>query len=242
MKNEPNTKRLKMEARCLLEGRHGRLAGITAILILADLVLNLLVTAAYPNSSSTLSMILILCLGMLVNVIYYILLAGFYRIILNLCRDLPFRWTDLFWAFREHPEPVAIFGAVQYLLTFAFAQVCYWFAEGVIITVSSSGTLGSFLTDIVLFVISLVLFAYIEIAMSMFLYIHADDPWINFRETLSKAWALLSGLRWRYLYMQLSFLVIYALGFLSFGIGFLFTRPYVRTTEALFYLDISDQA
>ncbi len=233
-----DTKQLKLEARCALTGKHRSLALITLLITALDFALSMLASAASPSGTGAFSLIIYICCSLLVEIVFYILLAGMYHIYLNLCRDNPFRWTDLFSAFREHPEPVAIYAVLQYFLTFAFTQICSWFLSCLLALIFNR-EIGSFLLSLFVTAVVVVIYAYLKISFSMVLFVHADMPWLSFSGMLRTDWQMISGVRLRYLYLQITFIGMYLLALLSFGIGFLFVRPYIRTAEGLFYRKIS---
>ncbi len=238
--NRTVSKQLKLEARCALKGKHGKLALIALLMTALNFVLGMLAMAATPGGSAILGMIIYIAFSLLVEVVYYILLAGLCRIYLDLCRDNPFKWTDLFSGFREHPEPVAIFAVFQYFLSFSFSQIGYWFLSCLFALIRYKEA-GSFVLSLLITAVVAVTYIFLEISLSMVMFVHASDPWLSFREMLQDAWHLISGERLTFLWLQISFIGMYALGILSFGIGFLFVRPYTRTAECLFYRKISGQ-
>ncbi len=241
MKNQLQAKRLKEEARCALTGRHAILALVTLLVYVLNIILNILAVSASPSSSGMLSTILMMCFSLLVNIIYYILLSGQYKIYLNLCRDNPFKWTDLFAGFREHPEPVAVFGVLQYVISFMLTQICSWFIAAASTLLFVGEGVWALLISAVCAAAAVAVYIFVEISLSMVLFIHAGNPWLTFTEMIQKGWQLMHGRRVRYFYLQLSFIGLYALGILSFGIGLLFVRPYMLTAEGMFYRKISGQ-
>lgn len=235
---KPVTKEIKCYARCVLSGQHGRLAGITALLTVLNLALTILATEAAPGGSSILSVILYFGCSILVNIVYYILLAGLYRIYLNICSNRPYKWKDLFSAFTEHPEPVAIYSVLQYVLTYTMTALGIWWLNGALQWYFYIEEVNILLRTAIL-LIALVLYVFIKISLSMVLFVHADSPYKSFREMMEEGWKLMDGMRLRFFTMWLSFIGMYFLCILSFGIGFLFVDPYLYTTEGYFYKKIS---
>ncbi len=233
-----NIRNLKKQARCALVGRHASLAGVTILITVLNLALNMLASSAAPGGSSVFSILLSLLAGVLIDIVYYILLSGVFKIYLNLCRDNPYKWSDMFNAFKEHPEPVAIFAIVEYFLRFTLSQTLSLLTVSVF-TLSLGGSVSLVVGSSVMALVVIVLYVYLQISLSMVLFVHADEPWLSFGELIHRGWNLMKGKRRGYLYMQLSFLGMYALEVCSLGIGTFFVQPYIRTTEGLFYRKIS---
>lgn len=76
------------------------------------------------------------------------------------------------------------------------------------------------------------------IAYSMTPYIIADNPELTATEALDKSQEMMSGNKWRYFCLLLSFIGWYILSAFTFGIGILFLYPYINTTIANFYVEI----
>ncbi|MCC8051709.1 MAG: DUF975 family protein [Clostridiales bacterium] len=236
----PVIKEIKCYARCVLNGQHAVLAGVTLLLTALNLVLSYLALMASPSGTGILSMIIYFGCSIVVNIIYYILLAGLYRIYLDICNNHPFRWTDLFSMFTEHPEPVAIYSVLQFIVTYVFVQIGFWWLECILnLLFYGEISINNVLFATAVLLIAVVLFVAVEISFSMTLFVHANDPDLSFKDMMSESWHLMSGMRLRYLHMQLSFIGLYLLGLLSFGIGLLFVNPYVYTTSGYFYKKIS---
>ncbi|MCC8102803.1 MAG: DUF975 family protein [Clostridiales bacterium] len=235
---KPDTKELKWYARSVLNGKHASLAGITLLLTALNLLLGFLSLEAAPYSSTILGILLYFGCSILVNMICYILLAGLYGIYLDICNNRSYRWTDLFSGFTRHPEPVAIYSLVQYALAYICTQIgVWWLSEA--LNLLFYGDIGSFLPATIVAVVAVILYVFLKISLSMVLFVHADNPDLSFRDMLKEGWQLMNGYRLRFFYLGLSFIGLILLGFLSFGIGFLFVEPYIYTTEGYFYKKLS---
>ncbi|MCC8046414.1 MAG: DUF975 family protein [Clostridiales bacterium] len=231
---KPVTKEIKCYARCVLTGKHASLAGITLLLEALNLLLSALALQAAPYESGVISTLLYFGCSILVNIIYYILLAGLYGIYLDIVNNRSYRWKDLFSAFTEHPEPVAIFSVIQYVLSYVLMQVAVWWLS-IVINWAFYGEAANLIISTAVLVLTMVLYVYLQISFAMVLFIRATDPWQSFGEMMKKGWQLMDGRRSRYFTMMLSFIGMYLLSLLSFGIGFLFVNPYMFTTEGYFY-------
>jgi len=233
----PVTKEIKCYARCVLTGKHASLAGITLLVAALNLLLSYLALQAAPYDSGAINIILYFGCSILVNMIYYILLAGLYDIYLDIVNNRSYTWKNLFYAFTEHPEPVAIYSLIQYALYYVFTQVVVWWLA-VVINWIFYGEAKNLIISTAVLLIAVILFLYIQISFAMVLFVHADDPDKSFTEMIMEGWQLMGGMRPRYFTMMLSFIGMYLLGVLSLGIGFLFINPYVFATKGYFYKTI----
>lgn len=70
-------------------------------------------------------------------------------------------------------------------------------------------------------------------------YVMAENPGLTAREALRESKRLMDGNRFRLFCLELSFIGWIVLGILTFGIALLWIVPYMQTTLAAFYRDIS---
>lgn len=239
--DKPNTKELKCLARGALMNRHARLAGVTLLINVLNLLLIFLVAEAVPYRHSLLSVVLYYAGSLVGNMVYYILLAGLYRIYLNVSRGLEFRWSDLFSVFRDHPEPVALYSVLQFFLATVFTECCIWYMNLVIGNLYYQEQ-HNLLIGLLLLIVVAAIFIWLEISLSMVLFIFADSPRLSCQKLIRTSRLIMTGLRWRYFCLRLSFIGMYLLGILSLGIGFLFVEPYVGTAEAMFYEKLATES
>lgn len=72
-------------------------------------------------------------------------------------------------------------------------------------------------------------------------YILAEDPTLSTQEAFDRTKQLTAGQKLDIFILDLSFIGWYFLGMLLLGIGIYFVYPYIRSTNALLYLSLSDQ-
>lgn len=87
-------------------------------------------------------------------------------------------------------------------------------------------------------VLYLIIMVIVTIAFSQVYFIMLDYPEMNAMEIIKYGFKIMKGSWGRYLYMMLSFIPWYILMFLTCGISYLFTYPYMRATKANFYMDL----
>lgn len=77
---------------------------------------------------------------------------------------------------------------------------------------------------------------------SMSFYILADNPEVGVRNALTLSKQMMSGFKWKYFVLQLSFIGWSLLACLTLGIGFLWLSPYMQISIANFYDDVKESA
>ena len=77
-----------------------------------------------------------------------------------------------------------------------------------------------------------------SISYSQTSYILNDNPMLAYDRAIERSMAMMEGHKWEYFCLAISFIGWYLLGILTLCIGFLWIRPYVSKTLALFYEDL----
>lgn len=236
---KPKIRELKSQARLLLNGKYSFLALVTAFMAFANVGLNYLLVHAIPAAPGILGLVLYLATLVLCNMVYFILQAGMVRLYLNLVRGSSFRFSDLFSAFSNRPEPIAVYAIVQLLLqtglSYCFDRLLEafrYFAHGAAV-------------PLIPFIVILLLGAaliWVMLHFSLVVFLHCDEPWKPTRRLLVESWVLISGNMGRQFYLLLSFIGVGILCLISFGIGLLFAFPYLHVTQTLFYLNVLQNA
>jgi uncharacterized membrane protein len=75
-------------------------------------------------------------------------------------------------------------------------------------------------------------------AYAMTPYIIAEDPEIDAMAAIAKSQEMMRGHKMELFMLQFSFIGWYLLAGLTFGVGFIFLLPYVKTAEANFYVEL----
>lgn len=75
-------------------------------------------------------------------------------------------------------------------------------------------------------------------AYAMTPYIIAEDPEIDAMAAIAKSQEMMRGHKMELFILQFSFIGWYLLAALTFGVGFVFLLPYVKTAEANFYVEL----
>jgi len=80
-----------------------------------------------------------------------------------------------------------------------------------------------------------------SMAYSMSWFILSDNPEIGGNEAITKSRKLMNGHKMEYFILQLSWILHYLLGFITFGIYFIWLMPKVSQTNYNFYLELKAQ-
>ncbi|MDY0294517.1 MAG: DUF975 family protein [Acholeplasmataceae bacterium] len=75
-------------------------------------------------------------------------------------------------------------------------------------------------------------------AYAMTPFIIAEDPEIDAMAAIAKSQEMMRGHKMELFILQFSFIGWYLLAALTFGVGFIFLLPYVKTAEANFYVEL----
>lgn len=229
-------RKLKSQARGLLEGNHASLALATFLMSLANLLLLYILSSVFPSTGSGFSFILNLACSILMNMIYFLLLAGLHLIYLQLVRGYTFRLNDLTFAFSHHPEPVAILAVAEFLLQEIPANLISWS----LYRLFYAKELASLPLYVLLLAAAAILMVWIDQLFSVTLFVYCDAPHWSVVQIIKESWRLLRGNLIRLLLLKLSFIGMGLLCILSLGIGVLFVQPYLYTTQGLFYLKLRE--
>lgn len=216
---------LKHSARQLLTGNYGSLAVTAILLACTNFFLSYVSLLAVPAIGGWLGLVLDFASLAITNMVYTLLLAGMYRLYFQLSEHQPIRLGDLLFAFRNHPEPVAAFSVLSVIVECAVLNLiplCYV-------------RFGRSIPFMIITVVLILLLIWYTLTFSAVLFFYAADPWRSFPDYLRLSMQVMKGFRIRFFFLLLSFLGVFLLGLLSFGIGLALVVPYVLMTQTLFF-------
>ena len=216
---------LKRAARQLLLGKYGMLALVTFLLACSNFFLSSLSLLAVPEIGGRAGRILDFAALLITNMVYTLLLAGMYYIYYRITEQEPIRFSDLLFAFRSHPEPVAAFSVLSLVVEYGVLNL---------LPLSYMQFGRSLPFAVVAVVLLLVLFWYI-LTFSAVFFFYAADPWHSLQDYLRQSMALMKGFRVKFFFLLLSFIGVFLLGLLSFGIGLVLVVPYMVMSQMLFF-------
>lgn len=233
MNSHKSTTEMKSAARELLLGKYGRYIGayITAELLLT--LISFIASSVLP-ADSTWGMVFNLAISFVIELIGAVFLLGMIHFTMNICTGRPYQLSDVFYGFRSHPDKAIICkflfltAELICMLPAILFAVLYYITENALLLIASS----------ILLVIGMVIAVIIHLSLYFVYYLILDYPDATIKELLQYCADMMNGHRIKLFYLYASFLPMYALGILSFGIGLLFVEPYVNVTVAQFYLDV----
>lgn len=114
---------------------------------------------------------------------------------------------------------------------------------------------GGFMYFVTAFLIQLINFLFIFLWSLLFIvpgiiktysykmtfFIFRDNPDISFNEARKRSVKLMKGNKWKFFCLQFSFTGWYILCFMTFGILYLWVKPYINTAYAEFYQSLIDK-
>jgi len=182
------------------------------------------------------------------NIIYYIaialisiasvvLLAGQYRIHLQLARTGQIHLSELFVPIKNYSNVLIL----TELILLGISLLCTVPLIGAIIIIYLYKHLALYITAAILILLSLILLVYVSITFDLVFLVINDNIQITPIKALTQTKEMVKKNKGRYLYMQLSFLGMALLVGFTFGIGMLWVQPYMMHTTTLFYLDVKGE-
>ena len=226
---------IKQEARGLLAGRYGTFTGAFLVVLLATYVSGMLTDFI---SLSTGSVLMTLAAAAILMILRSLLQCGLSFLCLGEARGEQMRVNMMFSVFSVHPDTVILislyllFLSIVCLVPFLAAWV---FAFTRLPAQAAAGT-SSRLLLLAAALVSLILIFYVLSRYSQVFFLFFDKPNRRPSDLLRESSGLMRGKLLRWLRLQLSFIGLVLLSLLTLGVGFLWVAPYIRMSNALFYL------
>lgn len=248
MKTSPE---LKRRAKQVLKGKYGLcigslfvfqfiIAGFVMVLYAAIIFFEFIKFSVAYSGFKEISMLLIfgavfLFLYLLIICVSGLLTPGLYKIYLNLCTDKPAKMTDLFYAFGNKPLKFLGYYIIAALIGTIF-MIPY-------ILVSIVSAITDFmplmvLLQIFMYVAGLIGIVFVSLYLSQTMLILIESPDKKIFASIKESAHMMNGNKGRLFYIHISFIGMFLLSYLSFGIGYLWVTPYNMCTITEFYLDL----
>lgn len=238
---------LKSEAREVLSGKYGSfilmmliiysvtfaVEMVIAMLIAAPAIMSNITGNDISNTSLILSIAQLLlnsCLTIFIGVAR----AGLALFCLNASCGRRASISDLFYAFYGNFKKSLTLSAailapqIILLMPCNILQLIYM----------DNGDISFLIAACLCYLVGVCIYIPIEIMLSMSFFLMLDFPQYSAKEILAMSAKVTKGHRGRLFYIELSFIPVFLLAFLSFGIGMLWVIPYTTMTYAIFYLDL----
>lgn len=234
MRIHTSVREWKCQARVLMMEKHGFLALVTFLVSMLYFLASYILDSAFPATDGTINFVLGLLGSLLINIVYYLFCAGQAAIYLNLCRGQQIRLGQLTVPFSMHPESVAVFAVVQFVIQTVCVNLGLWILPHII----RENEMSKWLPTCGILLVLLAVAIWLELGLSMVFFLYCDGPQKSGTQIIRESLQLMRGNRGRMLFLMLSFIGVMLLGVLSAGIGLLLARPYLNTVQALFYLNL----
>lgn len=166
--------------------------------------------------------------------------AGHSKLVLRAVHGEEADWRDMLFGLKNLLF-LKLFGASILaglaLSACALVEIIAVFA----MALAGAGDMAVRIAALILMVPSCLAVIYVELGFSQYVWILVSRPECRVFEALSLSWKKMKGKKAKLFCLRLSFIGWYLLGSLSMGIGMLWIRPYVMTSEAMFYLDLGKE-
>lgn len=241
---------LKNAAKDKLDGKY---TGAVLILVLSSLISNTVTLLIDSVGSATLNTVYQLSgagaaytiisvifnvLLVLANVICAVMNVGITLYFLNLACNCPLSFRDLFYGFQNDSKKSLIIAVATVLCQL----VCFGPFQYLLQTLLRTRDLKWLLYAGIALGIGLCIYVTVSLGIALSFYLMLDFPQHSAKETLALSWRTMRGQRRRLFFLELSFLPLMLLCVLSFGIGFLWLKPYMQMTYTCFFLDLMNPA
>lgn len=199
-------------------------------------------TTAYALTGSASTVTVITIIFELINlaavIVLGILQAGISLFFLNIACGQPYAAANMFYGFKRDSGKALALSAVVGLCN----AVCLYPSQYCLSAYLNSRDMQMLYIALILMGIGLCVYIPISLGLSQVFYLMLDYPDRTAKETLALTFHVMKGNKGRLFYLQLSFIPMMILCICSFGIGFLWLKPYMQMTYTYFFLDIMKPA
>ena len=204
-------------------------------------------SASLPNALW--AQILVKCFSLLTEVFFGLFVAGRIRYFTLLCEDRDATVGNLFHSFKKGPDRFLAASAIFQGIPFLCTLPAYVYSVFHPIIVDVSGTIPKLSREdlIQVGIITLILLVgeiigfLILIPFMPLYYIIGDFDKISISKAVRMSFWLMKGNKMRYIGLCFSMIPFFLLGYLSFGLAFIWISPYIQCGFAHFYLDLMKQ-
>lgn len=233
MNNYLSSSGLKSLAKGQLLGNYGNVIFAVLMHYGCILVLNTY-SSGLGASNTTVGFTIYLLLTLAISLVDGLFLFGEANMNLKIACNQHVTIQDLYYGFKNDPSSflkIQIFFSAAYLLISLPTGLA-------LKKIRTATDTEAILIPAIIIVLLFVLELYIRLAFSQWYYMLLDFPEYPAKKLIPAAFKLMKGSKGRLLYINLSFIPLFALGFLSFCVAFLWVIPYYQAVNANFYLDL----
>ncbi len=218
----------------------GQLLGKYKTTVFAYLIMELIIGGCLSlaelqvNLNSASGLLLYYAVYFIVLLLSTVFIVGQNHLYLNIARNNAFATSDLWFSFRTCADRAII----AYLLIL-FKTIIYGipFMIATTILIVTRNNYLSLLVSVTL-IFWIIQATLISLDYSQVFYLILDYPEKSARELLADSKAIMKGHRGSYFYLLVSFLGIFFLSALTFGIAMLWIYPYFTATKTNYYLEL----
>ena len=231
-----SSKELKALAREALLGQYGSLIGAMFLLGIFSVILESVPVTITRNREDTTSLIIQFVITLIISVLVYLLQIGMTVIILHMTRRQTYGLSDLFYTFRAHPDRFIIVSVIQIGISMILQIPAYIF-----LLLYPGDTIKHILLYLLLLLAGSIVSFIVLLGFTLADLLLIDNENLGAIDAIRQSWAMMHGNKGRFFYLQISFFGLALLCILTLGIGMLWLYPYMMTTEAFFYLDLTGE-
>lgn len=243
MNKYQSTADLKSRARVFLTGKYASFAMTALFLLLASVLLNnffsVFLSALYRRiplfqNQIVLVWIVRMIFSFFLGILITNVVPGVCLFCLKTIKQIPTSFNDLFYAYRNETGK---FFTVSAILT--VPRLVFMLPFNIYYDRFGSGFNLDFLYPMFLSLAAgLILTIPVDFFYVTIYFLMLDFPHYTAWDAFAGAFRIIKEHRQKLLYMELSFLPVVLLCFLSLGIGLIWAIPYIAVTYSFFYLDI----
>lgn len=231
-----SSKELKALAREALLGQYGSLIGAMFLLGIFSIILESVPVTITRNREDTTSLIIQFVITLIISVLVYLLQIGMTVIVLHMTRRQTYGLSDLFYTFRAHPDRFIIVSVIQIGISMILQIPAYIF-----LFLYPGDTIKRVLLYLLLLLAGSIVSFIVLLGFTLADLLLIDNENLGAIDAIRQSWAMMHGNKGRFFYLQISFFGLALLCILTLGIGMLWLYPYMMTTEAFFYLDLTGE-
>ena len=231
-----SSKELKALAREALLGQYGSLIGAMFLLGMFSVILESVPVTITRNREDTTSLIIQFVVTLIISVLVYLLQIGMTVIVLHMTRRQTYSLSDLFYTFRAHPDRFIIVSVIQIGISMILQIPAYIF-----LFLYPGDTIKRVLSYLLLLLAGSIVSFIVLLGFTLANLLLIDNENLGAIDAIRQSWAMMHGNKGRFFYLQISFFGLALLCILTLGIGMLWLYPYMMTTEAFFYLDLTGE-
>lgn len=238
------SKELKRRARQVLEGKYFISAAMTASLMLFSSLLSLLLQfTGFGTSEKLIYQICFWFMWAIIVILDALLEVGLIKYLYHCSRtNEAVQPGALLYGFRSQPDTFILTLAFRYAIVMVWFVPAYLLFEKVpFLSLELTQIVPSLLPVLAAALAALIPAVIVALPFSFTNYVLLDSPYASPLEALSGSWQLTRGKRMAILRIWLSFLPICLAGLGTYGLGFIWIRPYYHTTMNQLYLEITGQ-